>query len=126
MCSSDLEIKDIFSELEQNIFTTAILVFLVMLLFLGVKEAIIATTSIPMVMLFTFAGIIYFDLSLNFISLFSLLLALGMLVDNAIVVTTALSREYARNPHPLSAGTKVWREFFLALLATNLTTVWAF
>lgn len=120
------EIKDTFSELEANIITTAILVFLIMFLFLGIKEAIIATTSIPMVMLFTFIGIIYFDLSLNFISLFSLLLALGMLVDNAIVVTTALSREYAKNPRPLEAGIRVWREYFLALIATNLTTVWAF
>lgn len=120
------EIKDTFDELERNILTTAILVFLVMLLFLGIKEAIIATTSIPMVMLFTFIGIIYFYLSLNFISLFSLLLALGMLVDNAIVVTTALSREYAKNHQPLEAGIKVWREFFLALISTNLTTVWAF
>lgn len=121
------EINDIFSELENNMLTTAILVFLVMLLFLGLKEAVIATMSIPLVMLFTFSGIVYFKLTLNFISLFSLLLALGMLVDNAIVVATSLSREYAKQKqNPLAAGIKVWQEFFMALLATNLTTVWAF
>ena len=44
-------------------------------------RSVIATMSIPLVMLFTFSGIVYFKLTLNFISLFSLLLALGMLVD---------------------------------------------
>ncbi len=121
------EITKTFVDLGVNIAATFILVFLVMLIFLGVREALISSISIPLVMLMTFAGMTFFGLSLNFISLFALLLVLGMLVDNAIVVTTALSREFQEHGlSPLEAGVKVWQEYFMALIATNLTTVWAF
>lgn len=121
------EIGQTFQDLALNIVETFILVFLVMLVFLGVREAFISSVSIPVVMLLTIALMSAFDLSLNFISLFALLLVLGMLVDNAIVVTTALSRA-AKKPGitPLAAGVAVWREYFVALISTNLTTVWAF
>lgn len=121
------EISKTFMDLGKNMIVTIALVFVVMLIFLGIREATISAFSIPIVMLLTFAGMTFFDLSLNFISLFSLLLVLGMLVDNAIVVTTALSRAYGRGKQSaLEAGVQVWREFFMALVATNLTTVWAF
>jgi multidrug efflux pump subunit AcrB len=122
------ELADTFAELQNNIIATIILVFLVMLFFLGLREALISITCVPLTMLFTFIGMAITGLTLNFISLFSLLLVLGMLVDNAIVITTALSRAYQADPqkNALRAGVKVWREFFTTLISTNLTTVWAF
>lgn len=121
------KITDTFVDLGKNTLATFLLVFLVMLVFLGTREAIISSVSIPIVMLFSFGAMMAFGISLNFVSLFALLLVLGMLVDNAIVVTTALNREYHRDPsNAISAGVNVWKEYFAPLVATNLTTVWAF
>ncbi|MBQ6154735.1 efflux RND transporter permease subunit [bacterium] len=123
------EITDTFDKLFLNIIETVALVFVIMFIFLGIREASISAISIPMVMLLTFGCLKIFDLTLNFITLFGLLLALGMLVDNAIVVVTALSRAFFdKKTHPtaLQAGEHVWREFFVALISTNLTTIWAF
>ncbi|MBQ6449958.1 efflux RND transporter permease subunit [bacterium] len=124
------EIKDTFNDLYKNIIETIALVFLIMFIFLGAREATIAAVSIPVVMLVTFGGMMAAGLSLNFVSLFGLLIALGMLVDNAIVVVTALSRSYFERRDQgvtaLQAGVDVWNEFFVALISTNLTTIWAF
>ncbi len=124
------EIDDTFDRLYNNIYATIALVFVVMFVFLGIREAAISAISIPLVMLVTFAGIMFSGMTLNFITLFGLLIALGMLVDNAIVVTTALSRSYFERREQgitaLQAGVDVWKEFFVALISTNLTTIWAF
>lgn len=124
------EIGDTFDKLYGNIYATIALVFAVMFVFLGIREATLSALSIPIVMLVTFGGIMFGGMTLNFITLFGLLIALGMLVDNAIVVTTALSRSYFERQNEgitaLQAGVDVWKEFFVALLSTNLTTIWAF
>ena len=120
------QISDRFSNLFTNIWETIALVFVIMFIFLGAREALIAAISIPIVMLLSFGGMVGFNLSLNFISLFALLLVLGMLVDNAIVVVTALSRAFGNGEPALQAGVNVWQEFFVALISTNLTTIWAF
>ena len=123
------EINKTFSDLTSNFIATIILVFAVMLLFLGFKEALISAICIPMVMFLTFVVMQVSGMTLNMMSLIGLLLALGLLVDNAIVVVTALHREYKLGQGKISAldaAVNVWEEFFGALISTNLTTIWAF
>jgi len=79
-------IKDMVSELENNILSGLILVVLVLFLFLGVTNSLFIASAIPFSMLITFMILPWLDMTLNMVVLFALILALGMLVDNAIVI----------------------------------------
>ncbi len=121
------EIDDQMTSLGRNFLQTVGLVFLVMFIFLGVREATMASLSIPLAVLISFAVMDATDISISFISLFSLLLALGLLVDNAIVIVSAVNSYYKTGKFtPYQTGLLVFKDFFVALLSTNITTVWAF
>ena len=121
------EIKTQFDDLLSNFTQTILLVALVLFAFLGIRQSLVAALAIPLVFLVTFIVMQVLGITLNFLSLFSLLLALGLLVDAAIVVITAVT-DYARSGKfsAAEAGRLVFADFFLAILTTTLTTVWAF
>jgi len=124
---SGAEITRQFNELVRDLLITFTLVFLVILVFLGGRQAIIAASAIPFTFLITFIVMRITHIDLSFIAFFSLLLSLGLLVDDTIVVISALSSYYRTNKfNPLEAGLLVWRDFKTAILTTTLTTVWAF
>ncbi|MGB4943000.1 MAG: efflux RND transporter permease subunit, partial [Candidatus Moraniibacteriota bacterium] len=85
------EIDRSFSQLQRDFLITFGLVFIMLLLFFGVRQSLIAAFAIPFTFLATFVVMRSVGISINFISLFSLLLALGILVDNAIVVISAIA-----------------------------------
>lgn len=121
------EITDQFNDLSRNFAQTIALVFLVMLLFLGIREAFLASISIPLAFMISFFVMFISDITISFISLFSLLLALGLLVDNAIVIVSAVNSYYRSGKFtPYQTGLLVFKDFFIALISTNITTVWAF
>lgn len=121
------EIDKQFSELIRDLLITVGLVFLTLFIFLGIRQAIVASLAIPMTFLITFIVMSISSISLSFISFFSLLLSLGLLVDDTIVVVSALSAYYRTNKFtPFEAGMLVWRDFKTAIFTTTLTTVWAF
>lgn len=121
------DIRDNIRDLLTNGSATVILVVLILFLFVGFKEAFVAGLAIPMVFAVTFGVMGIAGVSLNFLSLFSLILSLGMLVDNAIVVLQA-SKQYIRTGKftPEEAVLLVFRDFKYTLITTTLTTVWAF
>src|SRR5204862_6084394 len=84
-------------------------------------------SAIPLTFLITFVVMKSTNIDLSFIAFFSLLLALGLLVDDTIVVISALSSYYRTNKFtPMESGLLVWRDFKTAVFTTTLTTVWAF
>ncbi|HWY79427.1 MAG TPA: efflux RND transporter permease subunit, partial [Candidatus Sulfotelmatobacter sp.] len=116
-----------FNELVRDLILTFCLVFLVILIFLGTRQAIVAASAIPMTFLITFIVMHGTGIDLSFIAFFSLLLSLGLLVDDTIVVISALSAYYRSGKFtPMEAGLLVWRDFKTAIATTTLTTVWAF
>jgi multidrug efflux pump subunit AcrB len=116
-----------FSDLVRDLIVTFCLVFLVIVLFLGTRQAIVAASAIPMTFLITFTVMKQTGVELSFIAFFSLLLSLGLLVDDTIVIISALSAYYRTNKFtPMEAGLLVWRDFKTAVTTTTLTTVWAF
>lgn len=121
------DIRDNIRDLTVNGSATVILVVLILFLFVGFKEAFVAGLAIPMVFAVTFGVMSLTGVTLNFLSLFSLILSLGMLVDNAIVVLQA-SKQYIRTGKftPEEAVLLVFRDFKYTLITTTLTTVWAF
>ncbi len=121
------EINRQYDELIHDFSITVGLVFLVLIIFLGARQAIVASFAIPLTFLVTFFVMRVMDISLSFIAFFSLLLSLGLLVDDTIVVISAITAYYRSNKFtPLQGGLLVWRDFLTAIFTTTLTTVWAF
>lgn len=123
---SDAMRKD-FDQLSHDFMLTIALVMITLILVIGIKEAIIAGLTIPLVFFATFGVMQMTGTSLNFLSLFSLLLALGLLVDDAIVVVSA-TKQYLRTGKftPEEAVLLVLRDFKVVLFTTTLATTFAF
>ena len=120
-------IDEQFSELIRDFAITVTLVFVVLFIFLGARQAIVSLFTIPLTFLITFTVMRFSGISLNFLSMFSLLLSLGLLVDDTIVVISAMTSYFRTGKFtPLETGLLVWRDFGVAILTTTLTTVWAF
>lgn len=123
---ADLIQKD-FEQLAHDFIITLVLVVGVLFLVVGLKEAFVAGLAIPLVFFATFGVMLATGTSLNFLSIFSLLLALGLLVDDAIVVVSA-TKQYMKTGKftPEEAVLLVLRDFKVVLTTTTLATVWAF
>ncbi len=121
------EITKSFDELQHDFILTLLLVFGILFIIVGLKEALVAGLAIPLVFFATFIALYNLGISLNFLSLFSLILALGLLVDDAIVVVSA-TKQYLRTGKytPEEAVLLVLNDFKVVLTTTTLTTVWAF
>jgi len=121
------EITDQFSDLYSNFFSTIVLVFLTLLVFVGIRQATIASLSIPLTFLISFTVINITGQTLNFLSLFSLLLALGLLVDDAIVIISSMTSYFRTGRFTAKeAGLLTWRDYITPIWTTTITTVWAF
>jgi multidrug efflux pump subunit AcrB len=111
-------------ELENSIMTGMFLVVLTLFMFFGFKNALLVSTAIPLAMLIGFIVMGAFDITLNFVVLFSLVLALGILVDDAVVVIENIYRhqhEYRKNP--IKAAKDGTAEVAVPVLAATITTV---
>lgn len=121
------QIREDFDQLGKDFAITVLLVVGTLFLIVGLKEAFIAGLAIPMVFFSTFGVMMVTGTSLNFLSLFSLILSLGLLVDDAIVVVSA-TKQYLRSGKftPEEAILLVIRDFKVVLLTTTLATTFAF
>jgi len=120
-------IQEDFNQLAHDFVLTLFLVMGVLFLLIGLKEALVAGLAIPLVFFITFGVMDAAGITLNFLSLFSLLLSLGLIVDDAIVVVSA-TKQYMRTGKftPEEAVLLVLNDFKVVLTTTTLTTVWAF
>lgn len=123
--------SDFINRAMSNLGNTAIqaiiLTFLVLLFFLqNVRSSLIVAISIPVSMITTFAVMYQTGLSLNIISMAGLALAVGMLVDNSIVVLESIFRYREEGDNPREAANKGVNEVSMAITASTLTTVAVF
>jgi multidrug efflux pump len=121
------DVKENFDQLSHDFLLTLVLVFGILLAIVGLKEAVVASLAIPLVFFVTFLCLFLTGDSLNFLTLFSLILSLGLLVDDAIVVVSA-TKQYLKTGKftPEEAVLLVLNDFKVVLTTTTLTTVWAF
>jgi multidrug efflux pump subunit AcrB/outer membrane protein TolC len=119
-------IRQMVSDLENNIITALLLVMAVIIFFMGARNSLFVAFSIPMSMLMSFMVIQFFGLTLNMIVLFSLILALGMLVDNAIVIVENVYRHMEEGADIVTASIEGTSEVAVAVGASTATTVAAF
>lgn len=120
------EIEMMVSSLENNIISGLILVLAVLLFFLGVRNASLVAISIPTSMLLSFIVMSMLGISMNMVVLFSLILALGMLVDNAIVVVENIYRYRELGYERRHAARLATGEVAMPIIASTATTLAAF
>ena len=114
-------------ELENSVYTGMFLVVLALFMFFGLKNALLISTAIPLSMFIGFVVLSTFGVTLNMVVLFTLVLVLGILVDDAIVVIENIYRhqqEYSE--HPTEAAKKAAGEVFVPVLTSTITTLSAF
>ena len=120
-------IKESINSLLRNGLGTVLIVFALLFFFLGWKEALIAGLSIPFSFFIAFIAMASLGESLNFLSLFSLVLALGLLVDSAIVIVEGMYQKIAQlRLTGYQAAIATAEEYSSALLSGMLTTVAVF
>ena len=119
--------RDMVANLENSIIFGIILVTLVLLFFLGARNAIFVGVAIPLSMLMSFLILDTMGVTLNVMVLFSLVLALGMLVDNGIVVVENIYRLMdEENMPPFKAAIEGVSEVAWPIIASTATTLAAF
>jgi multidrug efflux pump len=119
-------IRKMVSSLENNIISGLILVIAVLVFVLGIRTAPFVGLAIPLSMLLSFVVLKLADFSMNMVVLFSLILALGMLVDNAIVVIENIYRFRERRFDRVRAAKYATGEIAVPIIASTATTLAAF
>ncbi len=120
-------IKDSISNLTETLMYAAIFVILVVLFFLGRWRAtLIIIVTIPISLLVAFIYLFVTGESINIISLTSLSIAIGMVVDDAIVVLENITKHVERGSRPREAAIYATNEVWLAVIVTTLTVVAVF
>jgi multidrug efflux pump subunit AcrB len=122
--SKDVEMM--VSDLENGIGTSLILVLAVIFIGLGAMNAILVAAAIPFSMLLSFIILYTTGETLNTMVLFSLILSLGMLVDNAIVIIENIHRHYSLGLSRTKAAIVGTSEVMWPVITSTATTVGAF
>ena len=122
---SDMVRKQL-SNLVNNMIMGIIFVVFVLFYFLGSRNALIVGLAIPLSMFTSFIIIGFLGYTINMIILFALILALGMLVDNAIVVVENIYRYISSGHSPIIAARKAVGEIAGPIIASTITTLAAF
>ncbi len=120
------EIKGMVADLENNILTGLLLVVLVIFFAMGLRNAILVSMAIPFSMLLSFTILNLLGITLNVVVLFGLTLALGMLVDNAIVIVENIYRYMEQGASRIEAAMQATSEVAYPVIVSTMTTLAAF
>jgi multidrug efflux pump subunit AcrB len=119
--------KNMVANLENSIIMGVLLVVGVLIFFLGVRNSMFVGVAIPLSMVMGIAILNFSGTTLNMMVLFSLILALGMLVDNGIVIVENIYRQYSEKGKSKDQSSKEGTgEVATAIIASTATTVAAF
>ena len=119
-------VEDRLNGLILNLFLGGGLVFLVTLLMMGWRSAIIVGTSLPLSILMVFGWMNVMGIPLHQMSITGLIVALGILIDNAIVMVDEVSNHLKSGFKPLDAISNSVNHLAVPLLSSTITTVLAF
>jgi multidrug efflux pump subunit AcrB len=115
-----------FRSLITNLLIGISLVVLILFFTLGPKSAMLVTFAIPLTTLLALTFMNFFGIPIHQMSITGLIVALGLLVDSAIVVCDAVTRRLTAGLSPREAVAKSVERLWLPLLSSTLTTVFAF
>ena len=120
------DVRLMVADLENNIISGLILVLVTIFIFIGGQSAIFVALAIPYSMFITFALLTGFNVTLNMVVLFSLILALGMLVDNGIVIVENIYRHMQQGKTRQNAARVGTDQVAWPVITSTLTTLGAF
>jgi multidrug efflux pump subunit AcrB len=126
LSSLDIYIDNKISDFIVNLIQSITIVLIVMLVFLGLRTGGIIASLIPMVTIMTLMLMGLIDMGLNQVTLAALIMALGMMVDNAIVVAETILVKMENGIEAKTAAIDACSELFTPLLISTLTTSAAF
>jgi multidrug efflux pump len=117
---------DRLGSLALNVVMGFVIILAVLLVTLGVRAAIIVALALPLTALFTLACMKYWGLPIHQMSVTGLVVALGIMVDNAIVMVDTIQQKREQGSRALTAVVDSIRHLWLPLLGSTLTTILAF
>ena len=120
------DVRTLLRDLQNNVIAAIILVMVVVVAALGLRSAGLVGIAIPGSFLLAILYLSIFGLTLNFVVLYSLILAVGMLVDGAIVVTEYADRKMAEGHHRRVAYAEAAKRMAWPIIASTATTLAAF
>lgn len=120
------QIRTMLSDLQNSVLSAVILVMVVVIAALGIRSSALVGIAIPGSFLATLLVLFLLDVSLNIVVLFSLILAVGMLVDGAIVVTEYADRKMSEGVHRKHAYLLASKRMAWPIIASTATTLAAF
>ncbi|MEO0973519.1 MAG: efflux RND transporter permease subunit, partial [Pseudomonadota bacterium] len=120
------DIRSMLSDLENNVLSAVLLVFMVIIGILGLRSALLVGVAIPGSFLTAMLVLNLMNINVNIVVLFSLIMAVGMLVDGAIVVTELADRKMAEGLARRDAYATAAKRMALPIIASTLTTLAAF
>ena len=120
-------IKSSLRELLNAGFVGALLSTVVLFVFLrSVSATLIVSIAVPLSLIITIGGLYFLGMTLNILSMMGLMLAVGMLVDNAVVVTENIHRHQLMGGDPVEVTIRAVKEVSMAVTAGTLTTIIVF
>lgn len=105
---------------------TVILVMILLFVTIGFREAVVSALAIPLSFVIAFIGMWFTGNTINFLSLFSLIIAIGILVDSGIVVVEAIHTNREKGMDKVEAARLAIKQYSTPLIAGTLTTVAVF
>lgn len=117
------QVKSTVSGVSLSVIQTIVIVLAVVIFFLGLRTGLIVGAIVPTVMLATLAVMGLFDMALERMSLATLVISLGLLVDNGVVVAENFRRRLAEHRDRDLALKETGRELGVPLLSSSLTTI---
>ena len=109
-----------------NVYETLGIVLVVVIIFLGVRTGFIVGTVVPLTMLVTIVIMRVMDIEMQRVSLATMIIALGLLVDNGIVIAEEIGRRLTDGEDRLNACMEAGKSLALPLLTSSITTILAF
>ena len=119
-------VEDVVNAFTSSLLQAILIVILVMIAFLGVRTGLVVGSLIPTTIVASFFMMQVFDITINQISLTALIIALGLLVDNAIVIVESILVKREKGQDAVSAAIDSGKELKMPLLISSLTTAAAF
>jgi multidrug efflux pump len=120
------DVNNMLTELQNNVLSAVLLVFIVIIGILGIRSALLVGVAIPGSFLLGILLIGSFGITINMMVLFALIMAVGMLVDGAIVVTEMADRRMAEGDSRYDAYSRAAVRMAWPIIASTCTTLAAF
>lgn len=122
----DTYVNDRIASVFMNLIQGGLAVFVVVLLMMGLRSALIVCAALPLASLMVLAGLRWLDIPMHQMSITGLIIALGLLIDNAIIIVDSVSHRMRHGQSPVEAIRESLRLLGIPLAGSTVTTAFAF